>query len=87
VIPETKAEELIGSSQGRFFRVQFVKRTTGEIRTMIARTGVHRHLRGGSLSYSAPAKRLAVVWDVTKKDYRTVPLDAVLTFQCGKVKV
>jgi hypothetical protein len=44
--------ELIQSTTGRFFKVSFIKRTSGERREMVCRIGVSKHLKGGSLSFN-----------------------------------
>lgn len=64
-------------STGRFFSIEFIKRTTGELRVMNARTGVKKHLKGGELNYDPELHKLLPVYDVDKKGYRSIPLDAV----------
>lgn len=65
-------------SDGRFFTALFVKRTNGEIRLMNCRTGVKRHLAGGSLPYNPEDHNLLVVWDRGKRQYRTIPAENIL---------
>lgn len=67
-----------------FFTVKFIKRTTGELRTMNCRRDVKKHLKGGELKYSPNTKGLVTVWeckslDYDKKDagYRMINLDGV----------
>jgi len=63
---------------GRAFSVEFVKRTTGEVRRMQARCGVKAHLAGGAPAYDFAEKKLVPVWDFNKEDYRCIPLDSII---------
>ena len=78
-----EAAEMIRSSNGAIFGVDFVKRTTGEVRKMTARLGVKKHLKGGDAAYDAAAKDLIFVYDITKKAYRSVALDAITAVRFG----
>lgn len=69
-------------SDGRLFMVLFRKRTTGEERRMLCRTGVKSHLKGGTKKFSDSEKKLLTVFDVEKGNYRSIPLDAII-----KVKI
>jgi hypothetical protein len=51
IITAKEAADLLSDTKGRIFSVTFVKRTTGETRTMVARTGVAKHLKGGDAAY------------------------------------
>ena len=68
---------------GEIFGVSFIKRNTGELRTMSARLGVKKFLRGGNLSYSPAEKQLLTVFDMAKKGYRSIPLDAIKRVSVG----
>ena len=68
---------------GRIFGVSFIKRTTGELRTMSCRLGVKKFLKGGKLAYSPAEKQLLTVFDMSKKAYRCIPLDAVQSISAG----
>lgn len=70
-------EFLAYARSGRTFVVEFVKRSTGEVRKMQARCGVKAHLAGGSMPYSPLEKKLLPVWDFNKEDYRLVSLDSI----------
>lgn len=67
--------------------MSFVKRTNGEVRNMIARLGVTKHLSGGGAKYSFASKNLLSVWDVQARSYRCVPLDAILSLKCGSLSL
>lgn len=70
--------EFLASSKGKFFRVDFVKRTNGEHRRMVARTGVHKGVTGQGMGFNPREKDLMVVYDVEKRGYRCIPLDSVI---------
>lgn len=76
------------------FIVKFIKRTTGEIRTMRCRKGVKKYVSGVGAAYDAKSKGLLTVWDMDKmteytksgmtkeeagpKCYRSIPLEMIL---------
>lgn len=80
-ITQAQATQLLKATNGRFFRATFVKRTNGQERVLVGRTGVTKHLTGGDKRYSFSAKNLLSVWDVQAKGYRTVPLDALISLR------
>jgi len=70
---------------GKLFTVRFVKRTTGEERTLNGRLGVKKHLKGGE-STTAHDQTLLTIYCPNEVDsrtgkkgcYRCISLDAVL---------
>jgi len=66
-ITAVKAAELLTATEGKIFSVKFVKRTTGEVREMVARTGVKAHLKGGDAAYKFGEKALLSVYDLQAK--------------------
>lgn len=64
-------------SSGSIFNVEFIKRTTGELRSMTCRRGVTKGLKGGQKSFSDKSKDLLTVWDMQAKGYRSIPVDAI----------
>jgi len=70
-------------NNGQIFGVSFIKRTTGELRTMSARLGVKKFLRGGQLSYSPAEKQLLTVFSMKDQGYRCIPLDAIQRVSVG----
>ena len=82
-ITAAAAAEMLTATEGRIFSVKFVKRTTGEVREMVARTGVKAHLKGGDAAYSFSAKSLLSVYDLQKKAYRSIALDAIVSLKSG----
>ncbi len=75
----TRAEAItfLLNTNGRIFGVEFVKRSTGELRRMNARLGVTKHLKGGTRAYDPAAHALLCVFDLQKGAYRSVALDAL----------
>lgn len=67
-----KIRKLAGST---IFRVTFIKRSTGELRTMVCRLGVSRDVNGKGLAYDPKAHKLLTVFDVQKDGYRCIPLE------------
>lgn len=61
-------------SNGRIFSVTFIKKN-GEERTMLARTGVTKHLKGGTRRNNNTDH--LVVWSMQDKAYRTINLSTI----------
>jgi hypothetical protein len=85
LIEKIKATDPRNSGRGEFFTVTFVKRTDGTTRTINARLGVRRYLRGGDLPYDPIAKGLLPVYDVQKRDYRMINLGTIISAKVGGV--
>lgn len=66
------------TESGHIFAVEFVKRTDGTLRKMTCRTGVTKGTQGGSMGYEPSEHDLLSVYDVEKKGFRSIPVDAVL---------
>lgn len=79
----TMAEFVRRASNGRFFRVSFVKRGDGSERSMLARTGVRKGTSGGSIGYDPAAKGLLPVWDARARGFRMVNLEEPLSARVG----
>ena len=82
-IKRAEAAEMIRQSNGSIFGVDFIKRSTGELRKMTARLGVKKHLKGGVAAYDAAAKDLIFVYDITAEGYRSIALDAITALRIG----
>tara|TARA_R110002074_G_scaffold402332_1_gene607507 strand:+ start:14955 stop:15476 length:522 start_codon:yes stop_codon:yes gene_type:complete len=70
-------------SDGKIFHVEFIKRSTGELRKMRCRIGVKKHLKGGGKAYSTKAKQLLTVFDMEANGYRSIPVEGIRTLQVG----
>ena len=75
---KAKVHQFLRSLNGKFFTVEFTKRSTGEVRIMRATTNYESKLAGGDLGYDANEKALIPVWDLEKKAFRSIPTDAVI---------
>ena len=73
----------IKDTKGAFFTVTFVKRTEGTTRTMNARFGVKKYLKGGELPYDPIAKGLLPVFDMQKNAYRMINTDTLIGAKIG----
>lgn len=73
-------------TDGSFFMVEFMKRTTGEYRKMICRTGVKKHLAGDGLKFNPIKRRLMPVWDAQKRGYRFINIDGIISVTCNGIK-
>jgi len=68
-----KFREMVGD---KIFSVEFIKKD-GSIREMTARFGVTKHLKGGELSYDPSKKGYMIVFDMSKKEYRTINMNTL----------
>jgi hypothetical protein len=74
------------NTNGKIFRVTFIKRSTGELRDMTARFGVTDKLRGGELPFDPTEKKLLIVYDMEKEDYRAIPVDGLVSAHIDEVE-
>lgn len=77
---QTLTQVLDQVEDGHIFSVDFIKRSDGTIRHMVCRRGVDR-TNGSGRWYSDEGAGVMTVWDMTKKAYRTVPLEGILTLK------
>lgn len=75
-----KIIELVGN---KFFTISFIKKD-GTLRKMNARLGVTKHLKGGKKSYNPDDFNYLTVFDLGKKQYRTVNLNTVKEVKANK---
>jgi hypothetical protein len=68
----------IKDTKGEFFTVTFIKKD-GTTRTMNARLGVKRYLKGGELPYDPTERGLLPVFDVQKSEYRIVNIPTIIS--------
>lgn len=67
-------------SNGKIFSVTFIKKN-GEERTMLARTGVTKHLKGGKRTNHNIDQ--LVVWSMQDNGYRTINLDTIIKLKAN----
>ena len=77
--PTESALDIIQKSKGKFITVEFVKRTTGEVRRMNCRTGVTKGVTGVGKSFNDSDKGLVTVWDAQISQFRSIPLDKIIS--------
>ncbi len=70
-INKQQAYNLLQSQNNSIFSVSF-KKKDGTQRNMVARLGVKKHLRGGSMSYNPSENGYIVAFDMYKAQYRTI---------------
>ena len=77
------------ATAGRVFSVTFIKRLTGEERTLVARVGVCRNQKGGSLPFNPRKKKLIVVFDMNDRIYKCIPIDGIeaVTYRARRYRV
>lgn len=84
-ISKQKAISLIAQTNGQIFGVTFMKKD-GTVRDMNCRLGVKKHLKGGKLNYDPADYDLMTVFDIQKKEYRSIALNTLMTVSVGGEK-
>lgn len=77
VLKRNEVMDFVKGLKDKIFSVVFIKRTTGEIREMTCRQGVTKYLAGGKRSYEFEDRLLLPIFDMTKKDYRCIPIEGI----------
>ena len=80
-LQRTEVRDFLQGLRGKFFTVEFIKRSTNELRVMNCTTNYQSKLAGGDAAYDFKAKQLLPVYDLQKKAFRSIPLDAVLVIR------
>lgn len=80
------AEEFREVVGDRIFYCEFTKKD-GTLRKMICRLGVKKHLKGGELTYNPADFNNLIVFDMAKKEYRTVPFDRLRNIRYNGTEV
>lgn len=78
-----EARELIQKTRGKIFSATFVKKDNTR-RRMVARLGVTRHLQGGKRAYDPDKYNLVPVFDMENQGYRSINLETIEEFRCGR---
>lgn len=77
----------INGAGNRLFSVTFTKRTNNEIREMVCRKKVTKHLKGGVLPYDAKSNNLITVFDVAPgKGYRVIPVENIIKIKIDGIE-
>lgn len=64
----------------QFFTIKFVKKSTGEIRTLNGRKGVKKYLKGTGKNTNP--KHIRTVWDRSKREYRSFDVRNLIEVRC-----
>ena len=81
-IDVSTAKKFIFDTKGKIFTVVFIKKD-GTERTMNARLGVKKYLKGGELKYNASEMGLIPVYDIQSKGYRMVNSNTIKKLKIG----
>jgi hypothetical protein len=76
---KTELQQFKNLVKSNIFSVVFTKKDGSE-RKMVARFGVTKHLKGGSLKYSPEDFNYAIVFDMQKHEYRTINVNTIKSF-------
>jgi len=80
-----KVIEKIKSARNKIFGAEFVKKN-GERRTGAFRLGVTKYLKGGQNKVVRPDNSYLTVFDMKKKEYRTLNLKTLLRLKIDGVE-
>lgn len=73
----TIAETIRSLAGGTIFSATFTKRSDGSLRKMRCRLKVRKDVTGAGMAYDPVSKGLLPVYDMAKRGYRMIPLDAL----------
>jgi hypothetical protein len=77
-IEQKDIKGFLEKTNGRIFKVFFVKRTDGQIREMLCRSGVHLDTTGEGLKFEPTCKKLFCVWNILKREHKFISMENVL---------
>lgn len=86
------ARSILKATNGQLFSITFTKRTDGEERKIVGRTGVRRGVTGTGLRYDPAERDLLTLWDNGKvpnaqgeksQGHKTVPLNDIKELHAG----
>lgn len=84
-INKTEAKRILRTLKKKhyqnFFVVEFLKRENSELRRMICRFGVRKHVKGVGLKFKPKEHHLMTCFDVQKKSYRMISLERLVSLQ------
>jgi hypothetical protein len=90
-----KAVEIVlaQKGEGTFFTVEFIKRSTGELRVMNCRGGVAKYVKGVGMSYDPSKKGLVPVWEANNAEgdkaeaaYRMISAEGIKAVTAGGIR-
>ena len=75
--------ELSYAGKGKIFTVDFIKRTTGQPRTMNCRGQVKKGVKGVGLAYDPNKKALVSVYDVQAEAFKMISEEGITAIRAG----
>jgi hypothetical protein len=78
-------EQIRNIVKSHFFYVEY-KKKNGDLRTMNAKLGVKKHLKGGKSNVDG-IDTMIPVYDMQAKGYRTLNLDKIEYVVCGDIEL
>ena len=84
-ITTTEAVQKMGETNGTVFGVEFIKRSTGEVRNGSYRTGVRKGVTGEGRKFDPAEKGLFGVFDMNN-GFRFISLEGLLSITVGGVR-
>jgi len=86
VVPRSRLRQLLSRTGGRFFSACFIKRTDGSERVIHCRTNVHPS-PVPSVIQITDYHDLLTVWDVTAREFRSIPIEGILWIRLNKTYI
>ena len=89
------ARSILRATNGQLFSVTFTKRTTGEERKIVGRTGVRKGVTGTGLRYNPANRDLLTIWDNGKvpnaqgeksEGHKSIPMNDIKEVRAGGAK-
>ena len=80
IIDNNQAYNKCLGTNGKIFSCIFIKKN-GDIRKMVCRLGVKKHLKGGTLKYNPVEYNLLGVYDMEAKGYRMINFNTIIALQ------
>ena len=86
------ARSILRATNGQLFSVTFTKRTNGEERTIVGRTGVRKGVSGTGMRYNPAERDLITIWDNGKvpnaqgeksQGHKSIPMNDIKAIHAG----
>jgi hypothetical protein len=84
VTPTEAMGKILSFNNGRFFSVRFIKKD-GSLRKMTCKKVVKKAINGKGAKYNALERGYLPVYDVSKKEYRTLNFNTLTRFKLNGV--
>lgn len=79
-----RARQVISETSGRWFTVDFTKRTNGELRTINGRIDAKKYVKGNYYNFEPRNYNLYPVYVASLDEYRLIPLEGVKSIRANK---